>query len=433
MNQHLISRLSTSTNQTMSKPRIIHATEHGISHSDISPSAAEVVEVLQDAEFRAELVGGCVRDLILGRKPKDFDVSTNARPDQLERIFRRCRIIGRRFKLAQIRVGRDTVEVATYRSQPSKRKGRRRTKNVSHRGRVLYDNAFGTIEQDAYRRDLTINSLYLDPMNMQIIDYTGGYSDARNRIIRVLGRPNVRFREDPVRILRVVRFASQLDFNIESEAEATITQMAHLLRDVPAARLADEFRKIIFNGSSADIVRSMQHFNLFGLLFPAYRQHLSGNQAQQVEQYLDLLFSDTDARVQNGVHINDSYTLAAILWFPYHQMVERNKSGSQNSKRLENSARQLLQAQAKTIAIPDHAATRIKDIWRLQHELQAKPADTKKIMSMRNFRSAVRLLELRAKFGEVDQEVCDYWINLRDSNQFPRRKKPYRRRRYYRR
>ncbi|HEB98384.1 MAG TPA: polynucleotide adenylyltransferase PcnB, partial [Thiotrichales bacterium] len=248
------------------QPVIIPRAEHGISRSNISPNALKVLYRLRSAGYRACLVGGGVRDLLLGREPKDFDVATDARPEEVRKLFRNCRLVGRRFRLAHVVFGREVIEVATFRGRhDAAEEGETAT---SEEGRILRDNVYGTIEEDAWRRDFTVNALYYDIEDFSVRDYVGGMEDLRAGVLRLIGDPEARYREDPVRMLRAVRFAVKLGFRIEPATEAPIESLAHLLFEIPPARLFEEVLKLFQGGMALETFEMLRHYDLFGKLFP---------------------------------------------------------------------------------------------------------------------------------------------------------------------
>ncbi len=410
-------------------PRIISPYEHGIEPAAISSNAIEVVESLRQAGFSSELVGGCVRDLLLGRQPKDFDVATSARPDQVKSLFRRCDVFGRRFKIAEVWFRGEGIQVATYRKPPILDSRRRRSRNYSARGKILKDNRFGDIREDAFRRDLTINSLYLHPSDMRVVDYTGGFEDAQHRIVRCIGDPMERYREDPVRMLRAVRFATLPGFRVAVETEAAIAEQANLLTDVSNYRLTDEVTKMLFNGRALPTFELLYQHNLFRVLFPPYRWlHAGLNNDHGVVDWLRMLFRETDERIARDEHISVAFTLAAVHWPRFRNAMSKHaKKRRPASRRI---AEGVLSQQNERTYLSGQLVYRITDIWQLQSVLESCRSGEQRVVEERNFRSAVRLLELRAKAGEIKSEVVEPWVMMRDRQQQNQRR---RRRRFRRR
>lgn len=392
------------------KPRIISASRHGIRRNAVSRGAQRALAGLTSAGYRAEMVGGCVRDLLRGASPKDFDISTNARPEQVRELFRSSRIIGRRFLIVQIRFSGEFVEITTYRMMPNtaNQAGRRRT--VSQRGRILRDNRFGTIDQDAFRRDFTMNALYLRAGDFAILDYVNGYRDIQDRVIRTIGKPSVRFREDPVRMLRAIRFAATLDFDIEPNTGAAIQPLSHMLEDIPRARLADELKKLLFGGYAQKFFQLSMRFGLFSRLFPVYSMKFSEASEPAAFRLISLLFESMDMRFRSGEPLSVAYTFATILWPKYkkslHPSVRYKKPARQRGSRVAN---QILSAQAARIHIPAHHRLRILEIWELQHRLERENPLTSGVYNHRCFRAALRLFTLRSKVDEVDSKAVKKW------------------------
>ena len=279
--------------------------------SDFSPGSLFVVEQLQEHGFDAYVVGGAVRDLLIGKHPKDFDVATNATPEQIKQCFRNARIIGRRFQIVHVRVGREIIEVTTFRRGHEEERSEQDAR-ASQSGRLLRDNVYGSLEEDARRRDLTINALYYDTSSHQFIDQLGGQADVEDRVIRIIGDPAARYREDPVRMLRVVRFAARLQFDLESDTESAIASVRTLLTDIPPARLFDEWLKLFMNGFSAPTFRLLRHYELLtSLMGEAASPATQGEPALELQQ---LALGNTDRRVADGRPVTPAFLLAALYW-----------------------------------------------------------------------------------------------------------------------
>lgn len=413
-----------------STPRIIFSSEHGIDRRLISPKAIEVVEGLKSAGYSSELVGGCVRDLLLGRKPKDFDVTTNARPEEVRTLFRRCEVFGRRFKIAQVRIKNEVIQVATYRRSPTKKSRRRGSKFVSHNGKIIKDNLFGNIQEDAFRRDLTINSLYLHPSDMHIVDYTGGYEDARNGIVRIIGSPAERYREDPVRMLRAIRFASIPEFSFDAATEKELSVNAQLLSDISNYRLSDELNKLLFNGRARATLELLLQHDILRVLFPTYKWLKAGmNDNHGVIDWMRLLLDATDKRIQSGEHTSQAFTMAALLWPTFNYSLKKRSRRRRNYP--FHVARDILHHQNIRTYIAGNVLQRIEAIWMFQKILETED-ETKgtRLVQSENFRPAVRLFEFRSKVGEVERPKCRAWVKLRDQqeNETQPRMKRYRNR-----
>ena len=410
----------------MTNPRIIRQSEHGIDLEQLSPHAVEVARTLNDAGFTGELVGGCVRDLLLGKRPKDFDVATDATPEQVKSLFRRSVIIGRRFRLVEVRINREVVQVATYRAVPGTSSRYGNSRNFSSSGKILKDNNYGDIEQDAFRRDLTINSLYLNPFRMTICDYTGGFKDLQNGIIRVIGNPLNRYQEDPVRMLRTIRFAATLDFQIDPNSAEPIPSLSRLLSDVSNSRLADEMKKLFYDGNASLTFGLLNEHGVFTELFPCFSKFHGYNMDQDTLQWLAMLFQEMDDRVQLEEPLSVSYTMAAILWLPYSRAINRERS-RRRKQHLDPTryVRDILNLQNRSTYITKVHKIHIQEIWRLQKKMEFGKSSNRNIIENRRFRAAVRLLELRSRFGEVNRQTSRKWRQICDDQ--PLQKQNYRR------
>ncbi len=300
--------------------QIFQRQEHGISRKDISENALKVLYRLNKAGFDAYLVGGGVRDLLLHKQPKDFDIATNATPEEIKKLFRNCRLIGRRFRLAHILFGRDVIEVATFRGHHADTKPSTQSKqqvaSQNQEGMLLRDNVYGTIDEDAERRDFTINALYYSIKDFTVSDYANGVHDLENRIVRLIGDPETRYREDPVRMLRAVRFAAKLDMEIESTTAAPIHQLANLLQDIPSARLFEESLKLLQSGNGLATYKLMREYNLFQQLFPLLSEHFTEDHSSQTEQMIEHILAATDKRIVEEKRVNPAFMYAAMLWYP---------------------------------------------------------------------------------------------------------------------
>ncbi len=409
----------------------IPVSSHGIRKAGLSRGAIETVETLQRAGFSAELVGGCVRDLLIGIQPYDFDIATSARPEQVRELFRRCRIIGRRFRLAHVQIGREIIEVSTYRARPAKGSFRSERSRVSAKGRILRDNVYGDIEQDAFRRDLTINALYLRLPDMSIVDYAGGYDDIDSKLIRVIGKPAHRFQEDPVRMLRSLRFAAALNFALDRSASDAMPPLAHMLTEVPNARLADEISKMFYCGNSADAFDLLGEHHLLSRIFPSYARLMSASRRDDTMAYVRRIFSDTDLRIGQGVHVSMPYTISALLWLPYRLSASKalesgTNRGARLNRHLQSLSNRLISQQSERMFIGADQQDQIKQIWLMQRELDAEIKES--LVSRANFRAAVRLFELRTAIGDADPHLCEKWVDLRDQHE-PSSRRPGRRQR----
>lgn len=330
---------------------VITRQEHNISRKQISDNALKVLYRLHGAGFDAYLVGGGVRDLLLSQHPKDFDIATNATPEQIRHLFKNCRLIGRRFRLAHIMFGRDIIEVATFRGHHQES-----SKNVSQQskeGMLLRDNVYGTIDEDAERRDFTINAMYYSIADYSIHDYAGGIEDLQDKLVRLIGDPETRYREDPVRMLRAIRFAVKLDFDIEEETAAPIEEMALLLRDIPPARLYEESLKMLQSGHGLETYHLMREYNLFQQLFPTIAEFFTEDYSSNTEQMLDVVLDATDQRIEEGKRINPAFMFAAMLWYPLQEKAEwlMEKHNFSYYDAVMEASNIILDEQVRTIAI----------------------------------------------------------------------------------
>ncbi|MEW8431587.1 MAG: polynucleotide adenylyltransferase PcnB, partial [gamma proteobacterium symbiont of Ctena orbiculata] len=322
---------------------------HTISRANISRNAIRVLTRLNSTGHEAYLVGGGVRDLLLGREPKDFDVATSALPEEVKSVFRNCRLIGRRFRLAHVFFGREIIEVATFRSNKhATEEGERHVEN----GMILRDNVYGTLEEDAQRRDFTINALYYNVSDFTVIDFADGMSDLRNGVIRLLGDVESRFREDPVRLLRAVRFAAKLGFIIEPETESPMQRLAPLLGEVPSARLYEEVLKLFLGGSALETFEKLRHYGLFGQLFPATEEALSHEDHDFPITFVNRGLANTDARLQQDKSVTPAFLFAVLLWEPVRLGYEALlKQDEQPIEALQSAASDVLSGQSRHISI----------------------------------------------------------------------------------
>ncbi len=396
---------------------IITRQEHNISRKHISDNALKVLYRLNGAGFDAYLVGGGVRDLLLGQQPKDFDIATNATPEQIRQLFKNCRLIGRRFRLAHIMFGRDIIEVATFRGhhqEPSKN-----VSQQSKEGMLLRDNVYGTIDEDAERRDFTVNAMYYNIGDYSIHDYAGGHEDLEDKLIRLLGDPETRYREDPVRMLRAIRFAVKLDFDIEEDTAAPIEEMATLLQDIPAARLYEESLKMLQSGHGLETYHLMREYNLFQQLFPTIAEFFTEEYDSPTEQMLDLVLDSTDQRIEEGKRINPAFMFAAMLWYPLQekakQLMEKRKLSSYDA--IMEASNFILDDQVRTIAIPRRHTATIREIWQLQLRMPRRNGKRAfRLMELNKFRAGFDFLEMR---GEIEQgevkELAKWWETFQNA------------------
>ena len=397
----------------MSIQKTHSAKEAGINPKGISPNALKVVEDLQQAGYQAYLVGGCVRDLLLDKKPKDFDVTTNATPEQIKATFRNGRIIGRRFKIVHVRFGYEVIEVATFRASASDR-----DQVASHemsegdQGQLLRDNVYGSIDEDVVRRDFTVNALYYDPVSDEILDFVDGIADLKNRKLISIGEPKQRFREDPVRMLRVIRFASKLDFEMELEARQMIEEEGKLLSHVSSARLFEEVLKLFHGGAAFDTYMMLRKYGLFKYLFPFTDQGVSDDVIGMPERALQ----NTDKRIKAGKPVIPAFLFACMMWDPVQADARILMSdGTPEAQAWRIAMNDCLRDQNQYVAVPRRLAEIILDIWNIQFRLvKRNPRMVKGILSNRRFRAAYDFLLLRSALHEVDEEIGEWWTLIQE-------------------
>ncbi len=386
-----------------SEPALIPVERHGIQRSQLSPAARKVCTVLQENGYKAFVVGGAVRDLLIGHEPKDYDVATSATPEQVRSAFRRSRIIGRRFKIVHVMSGPETIEVSTFRASQDGE-----TSETDEHGRVLRDNVFGSQEEDATRRDFTVNALYYDPGTETIVDYHHGVADVQQKTLRMIGDPRTRYREDPVRMLRAVRLGAKLGLTIDPAARHPIRDMAVLLENVPAARLFDEMLKLLFSGHAVKCLRQLReeglHHGLLPLLDVILEQPMG-------ERFVWLSLENTDERVRQDKSVSPGFLFATLLW---HQVLvtweAKKAAGEPSQPALFEAMDEVLHAQAGKLAITRRIVGDIKDIWALQPRFDKRAGKSPyRLIEQPRFRAGWDFLRLRAQSGEIPMEIPDWW------------------------
>lgn len=393
------------------QPRIIPRSEHAISRANISSNALKVLYRLKGAGYDAFLVGGGVRDMLLGREPKDFDIATNARPEEVKKLFRNCMLIGRRFRLAHVRFENEIIEVATFRAQgDGDSDDEARTEN----GRILRDNVYGTLEEDAWRRDFTVNALYYNIQDFSVVDYVGGMADLQSGMLRLIGDPRQRYHEDAVRMLRAVRFAAKLGFRIHTDSEAPIFELAHLLEDIPSARLFDEILKLFLGGCAVQSFELLRHYGLFAYLFPQTEACL----AQEREGFpLTLLIralQNTDARIAEGKPVTPAFLYAALLWEPLRQaMASQEAEAMGEIQALQQAAYAVEGQQLARTALPKRFGVPMREIWTLQIRLRRTTGlRPLRLLEHPRFRAAYDFMLLRRDAGEDIGDLCQWWTEF---------------------
>ena len=406
------------------QPAIIPRPEHRISRVSISSSALKVLYRLKEAGFQSFLVGGGVRDLLLGREPKDFDVATDATPDEIRQLFRNCRLIGRRFRLAHVRFGREIIEVATFRARHDSRSHDDSDSAHSEQGRILRDNVYGSIEDDAWRRDFTVNALYYDIKNFSVVDYVGGLEDLKTGTLRVIGDPEQRYREDPVRMLRAVRFAAKLGFRLHADTEAAIHELEYLLDDIPTARLFEEVLKLFLGGCAVTTFELLRHYDLFRRLFPMTDEALSHEEQGFPITFVLRALENTDKRLAEGKPVTPAFLYAALLW---ESMRLRTQTfldqGMTAPEASQLAANQITSEQVQATSLPKRFSFPMREIWTLQSRLERRRGKAPyRMLEHPRFRAAYDFLVLRSEAGEAPKELADWWTNFQTLNSSERDK-----------
>jgi len=391
-------------------PVRVPASRHALQRNRISPAALKVCEGLRAGGFQAYVVGGAVRDVLLGATPKDFDVATDARPEQVKPLFRRAIIIGRRFRLVHVIVGQETVEVSTFRAadtQPAEK---------SEHGRVLRDNVFGNQEDDALRRDFSVNALYYDPATEEVIDFHGGLGDLKKRMLRVIGDPETRFREDPVRMLRAVRLGAKLGLTLDSSTRAPIRKLAPLIEHVPAARLFDEMLKLLLSGHASACLRQLRHDGLHKGLLPLLDVILDQPLG---ERFVTLALAQTDERVLSDRSVSPAFLFAALLW---HEVLAAWKAHIAKDEHpalaLEAAMDEVLEAQCEKLAITRKLTATMREVWQMQPKFELRSGQRPwRLLEAPRFRMAYDFLAIRAASGEVPAELEAWWRTFQTADE----------------
>lgn len=390
------------------KVQIIPKKDHSIVQSHISKQALSVLTRLHQGGFQAYLVGGSVRDLLVGLKPKDFDVATDAHPEQVHRLFRNSRLIGRRFKLVHVFFGREIIEVATFRAHhpgTSHPEG-----HQSATGMLMRDNIYGTMEEDAWRRDFSINALYFDVTNFSVLDPTGGMGDLAQGIIRILGNPVDRYREDPVRMIRALRIAAKLNFKLEPHTAKPIFDLKSNLTHVSHARLFEELIKLFHSGHANKAFDLLRHYELFAILFPLTEATLM-HESEHALKLIEQCCKNTDARIAQGQSLNPGFLMAVLLWPPVQQRATSlKKEGHKPYGALLMAMNQIINEQTPLVAIPRRFSLLMKEIWLLQAPLEQRlKRRISGIFNHPRFRAAFDFLALRAQAGETQLHPAVQW------------------------
>ncbi|HEX2549698.1 MAG TPA: polynucleotide adenylyltransferase PcnB [Gammaproteobacteria bacterium] len=399
-------------------PILIPRAEHQISRSAINRNALKVLYRLHEAGFSAYLVGGCVRDLLLGVKPKDFDIATDARPEEVRKLFKNCRLIGKRFRLAHILFGSEIIEVATFRTHHENAKEQH---GKTHQGMIIRDNVYGTIEDDAWRRDFRINALYYNIADYSVVDYTGGIQDIKDKVLHMIGDPMQRFHEDPVRLLRAIRFLAKLNISITAETEEPLNRLSYLLGHVAPGRLFQEVLKFFQEGASLATVLLLQKYNLFSQLFPETGKHLENTVTMQL---LKSALANTDTRIKEDKNISPAFLFAVFLWHPVQKDLETSQqSGLPIYVAYEKALQYHIKKQTEVLAIPRVMQITIRDICLLQYRLlQRRGSQPFRLLHHPRFRAGYDLLMIRAEHEDPAKELAAWWTRFIDSSHEDREK-----------
>ena len=415
--------MTDNPNHNGSAQQVIARSDHNISRANISNAALKVLYRLKDGGYQAYLVGGSVRDLLLGGHPKDFDVSTDATPEQVKSLFNNSRIIGRRFRIVHVRFGREIIEVATFRAPASDDEDDHSVAEGS--GRVLRDNVWGDFEDDVWRRDFTANALYYDIRDYSIRDYVGGVEDIRNQRLRLIGDPEQRYREDPVRMLRAARFAAKLDFDLDAATAAPIPELADLLDNIPPARLFDEFGKLFQSGHAFSTWQQLARLDLLQHLFPWTVDWLEQGDQERRAAFVEKALRNTDRRVAEDKPITPMFLFAVLLWGPVrdkatYYMEHESMSEVQS---LVTAAAEFAALQCSRIAVPKRFTYPMREIMQMQPRFERrKGRRAQSLLEHRRFRAAYDLLMLRKELGEVDDELVDWWTDIQDLPEYQKQK-----------
>jgi poly(A) polymerase len=402
--------LNNSGNSRSDAPQIITRAQHNVSRNEISKSALKVLYRLNKAGYQAFLVGGCVRDAMLNLHPKDFDVATNATPEEVRALFGNCRLIGRRFRLAHVRFGREIIEVATFRAAAE-----HVDDDSEHdlEGRILRDNVYGSIDEDVWRRDFTCNALYYTVTDFSIWDYVGGVADVERKQLVLIGDPEIRLREDPVRMLRAVRFAAKLGFTIDPPVVEAIHNYAPLLANVPPARLFDEFLKLFQTGHAETTFIMLWQHGLFQEMFPATTEELENDQV--FAGFVRAALQNTDRRVAEGKSVTPMFLLGVFFWAPVKKLaaIRRSEEKMTEAQSLSLASYDIVAAQQRRLSIPRRFTVPMREMLSLQPRFAlTRGKRAMNLLEHRRFRAAYDFMVLRADVGQVDAEVAKFWTEV---------------------
>lgn len=424
-----VNPLETEKPQKIDLPVVLRRDTHIVSRTNISENALKVLYRLNKAGYDALLVGGGVRDLLLDRHPKDFDIVTDAIPEDVSKLFRNSRLIGRRFRLVHVHFGKDIIEVATFRGHHGHQVNEEHhdeavTDKDFHKrdsqirdGMLIRDNVYGTREEDAWRRDFTINALYYNISDFTVIDYTGGLEDLNQKLIRMIGDPVQRYREDPVRMLRAIRFAAKLDFSIEPQTEAPIYQLGERLNAVPPARLFEEVLKLFLSGNAVATYLLMRKYNLLGRIFPLTDKELENDaeHSNSFDEFIRCGLQNTDERIAQGKPVTPAFLFAILLWRPMKKRVDLNlDKGMRVLQAHQQAGMEIINQQTDFVAMPKRFSIQTREIWSMQPRLENRSGKRAyRVLALPRFRAGYDFLLLRTMVDEPNvKSVCDWWTEF---------------------
>lgn len=392
---------------------IIPRSKHCISKTNISPNALKVLNGLNRAKYQSYLVGGSVRDLLIHMEPKDFDVVTDATPNEIKKLFSNARIIGRRFKLVHILYHREVIEVATFRAKSDFIK----KQEINEHGMIIRDNVFGALDEDVWRRDFSINALYYNIADSSIIDFTDGVKDIESKTIRIIGDPTSRYQEDPVRMLRAIRFAAKLNFNLAADTAEAIIKNNFLIKHVSPARLFDEMVKLFQCGNASYIKELLNKYGLVQHLFPSMTEELANK--YPLDSFLEVALENTDSRIKDGRTVTPSFILAAFLWFPMlERSVKYQQDGLDPLPALEKSMSKTITEQNQSVFIPKRFSQVIREIWLLQFRFNKRFGKRPfSLIQHPRFRAAYDFFALRSLAGDESIELANWWTVFQDADE----------------
>ena len=402
-------------------PRVIKRKNHSISRSSISPNALRILYRLSKSGYKAYLVGGSVRDMLLGYRPKDFDIVTDARPQEIRKLFKNSRLIGRRFRLVHIYFSNEIIEVSTFRANTQKLLKEEKSLNGVQKyeaGLLSEDNIYGTIEEDAWQRDFTVNALYYNIMDLSIIDFTGGLKDLHRQLIRIIGDPVQRYYEDPVRLLRAIRLSAKLNFKIHPDTEWSLRRLHNLLHRIPSTRLFTEVLKIFFEGHAACSYQLLNKTQYMQTLFLGTVFSLEKNKQSLYENLIKFALRATDERYNNKKRLSPAFLFAIFLWPVVQELMQQYfKKHKRLFPALYYGINTALQQQMKILSLPHRLTTMMRSVWLLQYHLERRRSDRiYRIIQQRFFQAALDFLELRERAGEPLSDIAFWWQIFRDGN-----------------